>query len=1326
MANLETLELTINGSATSAKQGIETLITSLASLSSALVKPYSDLRDFNEELKKMKEYCSKIKLPDIGKLTGAKDATKKAKKAVPTGEYNVKEERIPAVPDEEYNRRYAVAMQRNREQMAYRRYMNNFYRKRQELESKNLIKKEDTDASPTTGTAQANEASKAIKEQVPLVQKLKQGFNDLTKSASSFFSRIKKIATTMLIRTAIRALIKDIREGVNNLYEWSKLNNGDFAKSMDTFRNKALELKNSIGASIAPLIQAVIPILNSLANAAIEAFNWINQLFALLTGQSYWTKATDKANAYTESAKSAGKASKDWLAAFDELNVMTQDSGGGGSSTKPSDYADMFENVTVFDEKIRDIVDFLKSNLESIKAIAIATGVAILGWKISQAFADVIPALSKIAGLIGVGAVIAITLQANWMLTNKFLETGEDGWLIASVLTTAIGSVGAGFIAQKIFGGQAASWTISFTLALSAITDIVANINKTDVSAFDKESLWTNIKAALTMGAATGVILATVGNLALMPTLAAAGGVALFTFAVATGLKLLTQKKDIKWGNIKLTQEQIEQYVAEKMFDTPVKILIDRFKDIITEKQTLENQIKSKILSLQMNLDMLVIGLDKETTLNNIKNILVGEDGQSGLVKDVAKLCDMNIEMLKLTFSNIEMYNGNGEVISSDVLLSGMQGWNAIKAEMEANGKELTELLMKGARGELTPEMEAYTQELLEKVMGMSAKITKSTEFGKATAEFKTAALSAMSQDSFEGITSAFSEYSSQYEETIRSTLLENISSWYTLAELTDDPKLKKEYQDIAKQLEEGFETTVAEELKKETAPGRQLIMDWIFGKHEQGSLDSYNRLFTGQMYNLLSDAGVTAENMKYIIRELLKQNQITPEEINVMDMIGFTGWELLSDNLKTLFLGYVNISDDTIKELKKVGVPATDIVKFINWGDVEDIEQQELIASVVNAYGATGIASIKSQFPEIKAESLVKVVKWNDLSTTQKFEFLNAIKTAFGSKEAQTAAKNSGIDIGALVQEGMKSKDTNIQAQAKEWHDIINTEVTKNPPVVTPELKAKIEQEFAKKIKDGIEGVVAVVGNVSTEFKSGNPDNLKASVESLTPTVTSSTVFKSGNPNNLKVAIEGIGATISNVIAQFQAGYPANLKTDIEATDATVDAKVGVTEASKRDAKNEIQDLMGGQKVTVEVALKGVQDMATKLADAVKNALKVTVDVKDKDTGDKVGSMTLVPAYTGGLFDSGDIFMANENGTSEMIGRFGNQTGVANQREIVAGIQKGVSDANQEQNALLREQNSLLRWILAKDSSVRLGASSALGRTVQQSLEMYNVMVGG
>ena len=80
----------------------------------------------------------------------------------------------------------------------------------------------------------------------------------------------------------------------------------------------------------------------------------------------------------------------------------------------------------------------------------------------------------------------------------------------------------------------------------------------------------------------------------------------------------------------------------------------------------------------------------------------------------------------------------------------------------------------------------------------------------------------------------------------------------------------------------------------------------------------------------------------------------------------------------------------------------------------------------------------------------------------------------------------------------------------------------------------------------------------------------------------------------------------------------------------------------------------------------------------------------------------------------SGQMFIAREAG-AEMVGTIGRKTAVANNDQIVAGIAGGVASANEEQNVLLREQNSLLRAILEKDSGVYLD-----GKNLTNSVEKY------
>lgn len=83
----------------------------------------------------------------------------------------------------------------------------------------------------------------------------------------------------------------------------------------------------------------------------------------------------------------------------------------------------------------------------------------------------------------------------------------------------------------------------------------------------------------------------------------------------------------------------------------------------------------------------------------------------------------------------------------------------------------------------------------------------------------------------------------------------------------------------------------------------------------------------------------------------------------------------------------------------------------------------------------------------------------------------------------------------------------------------------------------------------------------------------------------------------------------------------------------------------------------------------------------------------------------------TGGFPTTGQLFIANEAGP-ELVGSMGNKTTVANNQQIVAGIARGVADANAEQNELLRRQNELLLAILQKEGNVTLDGRELLRTT--------------
>ena len=1260
MANLETLELTINGSAEQASQGIDGLISRLSSLSKEIVKPYSDLRDFNAALKETAKLANSIKFKNLGKSVGtsaakaANTVTKQAWKQ-PTAEDIARSEAInakirgTALPAEAQMAQQAVSKRLIQERMAAT------LAKRQAFEARQQAKAQAQIAEEVKNTTTANTENQSS------LSKIKQGFSNLTEGASKFFSKVKRIATTMLIRAAIRGLIKATKEGINNFYEWSKLNNGEFAKSFDTLTAKGQQLKNSVGAAIAPAIQAAIPVINALANAAITAFNWVNQLIALLTGQNYWTKATDNVDAYTDSVNKAGGAAKEWLASFDELNVMTSGGGGGGGSGASGITSDMFENTSKFNETLKEITGFIRENFESIKTMAEGIGVAILSWKLSQAFKDTLPALSKVAGLIGIGATIGITLQADWLLTNEYLKTGKEGWLLASALTTGLGATVAGVIAKKIFNGKAAMATVSFVLLMSAFTDIVANVRHTDVDAFSKEGLLTSISAALKAGAGAGILLYTFGGLSGMPLLAAAGGAAAFTFLVSTGLKLLTSKDNIKWGSFEATQEQINTYVQQRMFDVKALADIKQIEVVNIKIDEVRAKINDKLALIDSEFNMIKLGVDKAASYGKINEYITGT---GGLLDQVKELSDLNIGLLKVTFGSMQAFDGDGNPLSSDVLFAGIEGWNNIKNEMTLKGKELSELLVKGANNELTPQMEKYTQNLLAEVTTMMRKVTNAEQFASIQFDFQTAMLDAFSKNSFDGIIKAFNEQSDANKSVIEEGWRKVATSYLSLANYEDDPELKAKYTKMAQDIIGGLDKTVQEELDRVNAPGVQMIIDWIFGHNEAGSV---NGELTKTLAEKFRGSGMTAEAFTAAFQEII-HNQLgtTKEEIEVWKLVGFTGWDLLSKDLKSQFLKYVVITPNTIKELKKAGVSAEELVELTNWDKVKGMTQENFIKAMTSAFGSEGISAIKQRFPTIQASQVVKFSAWDEFSNIEKLNFIDAIGKAFGANEAVNAAKQAGIDLEAAIREGMNSQNDDIKKTAKKWAELMGIEIRGGDYKITP----TVDDNSKPKIQGKIATFIGETKGKVTKIDAEVPDSAKKTV---------------------KDTITGISAVVKP-----KAEVTQTVKDGVKADFETIKPTVSVT----ANANVKFNDIKGA-------FVKALGNVQSYLGNVL------------------MGKITFKAG--GGLVDSGDMFVANENGIPEMIGRFGNQTGVANTDQIVAGISRGVSEANDEQNYLLREQNALLRAILEKEGSSGIpGASAAFGRTVARSLDMYNGLVGG
>lgn len=192
-------------------------------------------------------------------------------------------------------------------------------------------------------------------------RELKTSIQNTISPLKTFFNSIGRIALYRVVRSAIKMITQALKEGIDNLYQYSRIMGTEFHRSMNMIATDALYIKNSIAAAVSPLINALAPAFDMLADKIANVMNLVAQLFSMLSGKSSYTRAIKYAKEYSEETGSAAKATKDFLAAFDELNVFNDNSGGGGAAG--ADFSQMFEEAEV-SSPIKDFVAEMKSHIQ--------------------------------------------------------------------------------------------------------------------------------------------------------------------------------------------------------------------------------------------------------------------------------------------------------------------------------------------------------------------------------------------------------------------------------------------------------------------------------------------------------------------------------------------------------------------------------------------------------------------------------------------------------------------------------------------------------------------------------------------------------------------------------------------------------------------------------------------------------------------------------------------------------------------------------------------------------------------------------------------------
>lgn len=275
-----------------------------------------------------------------------------------------------------------------------------------------------------------------------LADKAKQAVSSLKglgKSSNSVSKSILKLSNMfklMLIRMAMRAAIQGVKEGMQNLVQYSDSAN----QSMSGLMTNMTYLKNSFAAAFAPILSYVAPVLNTLINLLATAVSYINQFFSALGGGSTYIRAKKANEDYAASLKktggaasAAGKEAKKALAPFDDLVQIQQQgadaSGGGGGGASPSD---MFETVGI-DKGISDFANRLKEMFAAGDWEGIGQ---LIGQKINEA----VQSFTQFISWDNIGAQITAFVTAFTTMFNSLVAT-IDWYAIGIMFGTGINTL---------------------------------------------------------------------------------------------------------------------------------------------------------------------------------------------------------------------------------------------------------------------------------------------------------------------------------------------------------------------------------------------------------------------------------------------------------------------------------------------------------------------------------------------------------------------------------------------------------------------------------------------------------------------------------------------------------------------------------------------------------------------------------------------------------------------------------------------------------------------------------------------------------------------
>ena len=1258
MANLETLELTISANAQSAVGGINNLIGSLTSLGSALQQPLRKLTQLNHQLKIMSGYGFKVSnvLGKSSKKTGMVgdpadyDPARMGNRAVDTSKLTFPNKK----PDDQWQKEYEANLAADRAKRA--KNLADARESRARIAAEQQAKQEETSRRFSAVQALTENASKVdmlrlkydqmkqslledakagnlsdkqIIDRVSQLRKLEEQLQktgneaEKTEHKTSKFgatlSQISRVAKMMIMRTAIRALIKGFSEAWQSAYKFSKSVGGEFAKNIDKLKGSLKSVAVNLISAFSPALSALVPVLNVVAGAIKYVCDLLKQLFSLLgVGNELFGASAEEISDY---GNTGSGTAKEMLAAFDELNVINSPGGGGGGGGY--DPSAMTDEVS---DQLARLQVIVGEFLIPIGLLLAFTGHIGIGM-----------------ALVAVGAAaIAKTIINDW---GKITQDTKDE--IATIMAAA----GGAFLAIGLL--LAFTGHVGIGIALMAVG--AANLATV---AIISDSLSQDVKDKIQQieaiaGAALlvlGIILCFTG--AAIPLglgMMAAGGISLAAAIAPNWNALINELKSVfepvvswlkgKWESVTTAVSNAWTAVCKWWDSSIAKPVETAWKSVSTFFGTLfgDSSTEGSIAKIASSAwDSVSSWWDT----NIASNFSDAWDDVSTYFGDL--------------FSDIEDISDVWDIIG---------GWTGVEWSDIEDGW-------------------AGVKKGLSEMWGdIGNSVSNAWKSVKNWTSAKWSDLSSAWGDIKSGITGVWSDI-----KTGVSNAWSKFSDWKA-AKWSD---ISSGWEEIKTNLSNAWDN-----VKTNISSAWDKFQNWKDAKWSDIS-SAWGDIKSG-LANYWSDikSSITLAWNRFSDWKNSKWADLSSD------------WTEIKNKLSEV---WSNVKDKVVEAWNK----------FSNWKSAKwaDISSAwgDIKSGLCNIWGdvKNSVILAWNRFANWKSST------WDDLSgnwTTIKKNLAsvwsyvrNTINSAWTKLEKWTGA----------TWDDFKSKWTNIKIGFQGiWSNIYNNIIKAWNKVVS--WKNARWGDFS-------EAWDAIKTNLSTVWDTVCNKVSNAWTAAKQWWTTSDLGKKVWNnwvkaKQNLETVWSAVATAASNAWDNVCAFWNTNIVSKVK------EAWGSISEWFQKNVTSPISNAWSGVTNFIKNAINSVIGALNSIGSFTIPRITMWVPILGTIVLTEKKTITLwnIPKLASGAYDipSGQLFIANEAG-AEMVGSMDGKTTVANQNQIVEGIRKGVHDANSDQNAILREQNALLRAILQKESTVKLSASSALGRTVKQSLTMYGTLTGG